>query len=542
MKKHYYGAFLKVTGSVLLFFAALLGLLEAGNDTRNTAYFAQSPTITHMSPEEVKVSWTLYPQFNDSTHYQIDIDHTLYGSSTKMTWQTVKHLHPGETYNISVVTYDKGSAVGVSSSTRILMAPAAPQNIGIYDIGSASLGLFWQQVDSATGYRVYQASDTLLQELTATQTRVFLTGFVPGSLVQLRVSAFNLTGESYFSDINVQLLPPPPVFSIIENEIGADWFSFKWVPVDRATAYHVLINDTVVATLPASINEDKAEGLNAGDAVSLRMTAQNDTGVSEQSEALIIQLLPPPPLLAAIEVSSYSCTLQWSAANGATYYKVYENDQWAIFNVPASINSVTVTEHITPGMTATYTVTAVNGTGESVHSNPVVVTYASDSAIVRNGGELAKVQQMYSQFSDQLPASLCGSPLVSVYFPPSLVGPELELEASYFEFLSAYPELSTLRFIGIFTSDIAKIRVARRPNLSWKKVPTARRLKLPGHLPMVRFYGADGRLRSMTRISMAIMSPYDIYKELPEALEKSDSHMLQLYQESRDRFDNLHEQ
>lgn len=526
----------------MLLIAALIGLLEAGDSGRPGEYLAQAPSVTHLNPESVKLSWNQYPQFNASTHYQVQVNHTLYGSSTKNTWETVKHLEPGGTYYLSIVTYDKGAAVGVSSPTSILMAPAAPADIGIYDLGSASVGLFWQKVDTATGYRVYQASDTLLQELTATQTRVLLTGFQPGSLLNLRVTAINITGESYYSDITVQLLPPPPVFTIIENEIGADWFSFKWVPVENALSYQVLINEAVVATLAASINEYKAEGLPPGDTVSLRMTAQNSSGSSQQSEAVIIQLLPAAPFLAMTEVSSFSCTLQWAAANGAAYYKVYENEQWAIFNVPSSINNVTVTENITAGMTATYTVTAVNGTGESAHSNPVVVTYTSDSAIVRNGGDLAKVQATFSQFNDKLPESMCGQPLVWVYFPPELEGPALELEASYFEFLTATPEMSSVRFIGVFNSDITKVKVAQRPNLSWKKLPASRRLAMPGHLPMVRFYGPDGMLRRMIRISMAIMSPYDVYKEIPEVIEKSDGTMLQLYQESRDRFENLHQQ
>lgn len=542
MKKKFTGSLLKGAGIALLLIAALFGVLEAGNDLKSSEYFTHSPAVTHLNPESVKVSWKLFPQFNDSTHYQVQINHSLYGSSTKNTWETVKHLQPGGIYSMSVVTFDKGAAVGVSSPTSILMAPAAPAEIGTYDLGSASVGLFWQKVDTATGYRVYQASDTLLQELTASQTKVLLTGFTPGSLIHLRVTALNITGESYYSDISVQLLPPPPVFTIIENEIGADWFSFKWEPVDKAVSYQVFINDVSVATVPASINDYRIASLTAGDAISLRMTAQNSAGNSEQSEALIIQLLPPAPLLALTAVSSYSCDLQWAAANGTAYYKVYENREWAIFNVPSSITNVTVIENITAGMTATYTVTAVNGTGESAHSNPVVVTYTSTAAIVRNAGEIDRVQATFSRLSDKLPESMRGQPLVLVYFPPELEGPALELEVSYFEFLTATPEMSAVRFTGVFTSDIARVRVAQRPNLSWKKVSPARRLRIPGHLPMVRFYGLDGVLRKMVRISMAIMSPYDVFKEIPEAFEKSEGTVLQLYKEDRSRFETLHNQ
>jgi fibronectin type 3 domain-containing protein len=521
MKRSAIGSFIKDAFFLLLFVIVLKTLLVAGSEINRSAYFNVSPAIRHLSPASIEVSWGLFPEFGRTTHYQVQLNHSLYGSSNQDTRQALVRLAAGSTYEVAVVTFDNGSAVGVSSPSIILMAPPAPQNIGTYSIGSASVGLFWQKVDTAIRYRIYESPDTLLREVNASETRAFLSGFTPGKHLSLKMTAVNATGESFFSqDISIQLLPPPPAFSIVEDQIGQNWFSLKWVPAENAVSYNILINEQSVASISGDVSAYRVENLAAGTAVSVKMSTTNSAGASEVSEALIVQLLPATPLLAAAHVSSYSCTLQWSAANGATYYKIYENNDWAIFNVPSTINNVTVSENITVGMTATYTVVAGNGTGESPHSNPVVVTYTSNSALVRETGDLALVRSSQHEFKDRIPETMCGRPLVWVYFPADLEGPALALEAAFFDTLSSLPEMSGVNFVGVFTRETVSIKGSRRANLEWKKTSAARSINLPGSLPVVRFYSSDGILRNMIRVSMAIISPTDIFKELPEAFEK----------------------
>lgn len=542
MKRNNWVSVIKGSWLIIFWFLALRAILGAGLVAPESAYFSAAPTIRHLSPESVEVSWTLFPEFSKTTHYQVQVNHALYGSSTKGTREILTGLAGGGSYHISVVTYDNGSAVGVSSPTAVIMAPEAPQGIGIYNIGTDSVGLYWQKVDTAVKYRVYLFPDTLLQEVEATELKTLVTGLTPGSLITLRLTALNGTGESFFSvDQQVQLLPPAPEFKIIENQIGSDWFSLKWDSVEGAVKYKVFVNDDEVASFAASINTCKIENLQPGSTVAVKMTITNATGQSEPSEALIIQLLPAKPVLAVAEVSSFSCTLQWSAANGATYYKIYTNNDWAIFNVPATINNVTLTENIVVGMTATYTVRAGNGTGESEPSNPVVVTYTRNSALIREGGDLAALMASVYKFNDKVPQKMQGKPIMWVYFPPELEGPALAFEAVYFDQLTLLPELQDVNFVGVFTRSVVTIKGARRSNLEWKKAVAGYDIKIPGQLPMVRFYGPDGMLRKIIRISMAIVSPYDIFKELPEVFEKSDN-MMHLYQENRQKFETLHKE
>jgi len=532
-----------IRGAVLVVCAivSLFSLLEAGLKSGRDEYFSQKPKITHLSSSSLKVEWNLYPQFNKSTHYQVQLNSALYGFSTKETSKIVSKLQPGGTYRIAVVTYDNGTVAGVSSATAIIMAPATPTGITASQIGTASVELSWLGVNTATAYRIYMGSDTLPLEVNAPETKAFITGLPPGSLVNFRLTAVNSTGESTISEaFKVQLLPVGPVVSFIDNQIGATWFSIRWQPVAGAISYKIIVNDEVVATAPADASEYKVEGLQAGTTVSVKMSAVNATGISETSEPLIIQLIPATPILAVAQVSSYSCTLQWSVANGATYYKVYLAQSFAVMNVPSTINTVTLTDQITAGTIATYTVKAVNGTGESEHSNVVVVSFTANSARIIEAGDLETVQASLYQFNDQqMPESLRGMPLVWVYFPLELTGPELALEASFLESMACLPEMTGVRFVGVFTGEVVKLEAKKNSTLTWKKASRGNEIRIPGELPLVRFYGANGLLRKSIHISMAILSPEEIYKELPESVEKNDNMQL-LYQEARDRFETLH--
>ncbi len=535
------GSFFRGAGLVVLAVISLFSLLEAGLDAGRNDYFNQLPRISHLSSTSLKVEWSLYPQFNKTTNYQVQLNNALYGFSTKETSKTLVNLEPGGSYRVAVVTYNEGTVAGVSSYALVLMRPSVPTSLAAGLIGTASCELSWMPVNTATAYRIYESPDKLLAEVEASVTRKLLTGLPPGAIMNFRVSAVNTTGESELSpEIKVQLLPVGPVVSIIENQIGSTWFSIRWQPVKNAIGYKILVNDAEVATAPADVSEYRVEGLPAGTAVAVKMTAVNQSGTSETSEPIIIQLAPSIPLLALTQVSSYSCTLQWSVANGASYYKVYLNKSFAVMNVPATINNVTLTEHITAGTTATYTVAAANDTGESEQSNAVVVTFTNNSAIVREAGDLEGVQASLYQFSDQrLPDNMHGKPVVWVCFPPELAGPELALEVSYLDYLTRSPEMANVRFIGVFTRETVKLKRLRRANLVWKKASAGNDVKIPGPLPMVRFYGPDGRLRGSTRIPMAILGPDEIYRELPESVERNEA-MLQLYQENQERFDALH--
>jgi hypothetical protein len=527
--------------SLIIVISNYAEILEAVQRPEADQYFQAPPVISELKPDQMRVDWGVYPEFDSSTHYQVQLNHKLYGSSVKVNYNKLYNLQPGAIYDVSVVTYHKGSVAGVSSYTKILMAPAAPPEINVYDIASASFKVIWQKVPQSEKYRIYREPDTLLAEIDGSENKTMISGFAPGEVFTIYITAINSTGESYPSkSCLVELLPPTPQIEVIEDEIGPSWFSIKWEAIKGATGYNIFVNESQAAELgPGELNYT-ATGLATGTAVSVKIQTINDSGVSDISEPVIIQLLPDAPMLAATDIGSASCTLQWSVANGATYYKIYQDHEWCIFNLPSSTNQVVVDQHITEGMTATFTIKAGNGTGESKHSAPVVVTFAASATRKIKTLPANLLPALLQQKSTRLKNDLHGQAMVTVFFPQNLDEPSLALEASYLDSLASDSSFGNVKFVGIFTGKVANFKMSEKDNLVWKKArKNDPRYLLPGCLPLVKFYDSNGWLVKSARVSMPILTSKDIAKELPEAFD-FDSDFIKLYQDEKAVFDKVH--
>ena len=95
--------------------------------------------------------------------------------------------------------------------------------------------------------------------------------------------------------------------------------------------------------------------------------------------------------------------------------------------------------------------------------------------------------------------------------------------------LAEAPELQDIRFYAIFNNEIIK-RDKLPENLRFKRARVTDKIVIPGKIPVVRFYGEGGILRSEILISIPIMTVTDVYKALPEVMEKR-SKVTHLYHE-----------
>ena len=530
-----------ITVISLIFVTILMyvGIASAQTSSDIAFYFATPPSISDLKPDSMTVTWHSFPNFNQTTHYQVQINNQLYGASTKFERKLLKGLVPGRTAKISVVTYHEGKIAGISSPTIILMPPDVPQGVTAYKVGSASLGLIWNKSISANKYKIYEYPNTLLATVDGASNSVFLSGLTPGASLTFVVTALNYSGESYMSSqLSVQLLPPPPSMSVKASEIGQSWFVLHWTPVEEAVGYKIFVNDEEKAEVDAQTLKYRLDGLATGTAVSVKMKAVNNTGISEISEPIIVQLIPDTPVLSLVTVSSYSCTLRWSAANGTNYYKIYEDNQWAIANLPATTLSVTLTDGITPGAVASYSVKAVNGAGESDFSNIVIATFTSVSTQATLLAMQPDLMECGIREPHRISKKYRGKPIVVIQFPTLLENPELALEARYIYDLAVSEDMKNVRFLVIFSQTIPDLRQYKSKNIEWKKISKHSSMRVNGKIPVVSFYNSQGYLQKVTRISMIILTESDIYKWLPETLEKNGKSKC-LYHEEKIKFDNL---
>ena len=516
-------------------------ILQAEEDPEVTKYFKTGPTVQKLSNSSIEVSWNQFPNANASTHYQVMLNHTYYGSSTKGLKQICKFMIPSSEVSVNVVTFHNGEFCGLSSATTILMPPPVPTGILVTNVATSSFEILWDKVETATSYKIYDSDKLLAQKAeSGTNNRLTISNLTEGSYLNVSMTAINNGGESQKSEvIPVQLLPIASMTMVIPNSsITSTSFKVKWTKQEYAKGYKILVNDEIVGETDAKTLEYEVKGLDAGTTVSVKVAIANDAGISATADGIIVQLKPDAPILTVTEISSYSCTLTWSVANGANNYKIFVNGENAIYNVPSTITNVTLTEGVNEGQTYKYMVRAVNDIGESEDSNVVEVTYqagsnsSTDSTNASASAPLLYNRGMSTSINIPTPAikgKLLGKNIVVVYFPEKLKGAELGLEVEYLEMLAATPEMSEVKFFGIFVNNSIKT-LKNLPNLKWKKASPKDKITIPGKLPVVRFYSVEGVLRDQIRISIPIMTTTDIYKALPEAAEDKGSFM-DLYHE-----------
>ena len=536
----------RLNTSLLLFLfmigiIALSGSILMAEDNEDETYFNQKPVITKLSNKSIEVRWDHYPSSDQSTHYQVMLDHVYYGHSTQNTKEICNNMTPGSKVEVRVVTFHKGDFKGISTLTEILM-PTNPPDFLTYDIATTSFGILWSGINTATSYNIYNNNNLIASKTeSGTENKMLLTGFEPGETLNISMTAVNPGGESPKSEVKVvQLLPVASLtMTIPNNSITSTSFKIKWTKQAYASGYRILINDESFATVDSNTDEYTVSGLNAGTTVSVKIAVMNSAGEDATTESIIVQLKPDAPILTATEISSYSCTLTWSVANGANNYKIFENGDNAIYNVPSTITNVTITENVIPGATFHYKVRAVNDIGESEDSNVVEVTFLpstsgseSTEPTTPAAAPIFTNRVLSSSFNipdARLSDSLKEKMVIAVYFPEDLSGAELELEEEYLESLAETPEMSNIRFYAIFTNETVK-RDKIPENVKFKKAKPSDKLVIPGKIPVVRFYAIGGILRSEILISIPIMTVMDVYKALPEAMEKRSS-LTHLYHE-----------
>ena len=149
----------------IIYFIILLGLIVVSDSLLNAEnteadnYFQQCPEVTHLSNKSIEVRWNYFPDTDETTHYQVMLNHSYYGHSTQNRKQICKYLTPASDIEVRVVTFHKGEFRGISSVTQILMR-TEPPDFTVTDIATASFSILWSGVQTATSYKVY--NDTKL--------------------------------------------------------------------------------------------------------------------------------------------------------------------------------------------------------------------------------------------------------------------------------------------------------------------------------------------------------------------------------------------
>jgi fibronectin type 3 domain-containing protein len=276
--------------------------------------------------------------------------------------------------------------------------PETPQNLTYAAVRTNQITLKWTDASSyETGFKLYfkTANGTSYSQITlaANTTQYILTGLSPASGYSIKVSAYNGTGESAFSNeitVMTTALQVPNAPSQL-NGYASSKSSIELYWTDNATdetgtyierSLSISSDFKVIDTLSVNMVKFSDKGLSTGTIYYYRVRAYNSEGFSNYSNVFEIRtpdLLPPnaPSRLICTSVYKYSLTLNWTD-NAFNETGIFVERYTAslgfapIDTLPA--NTMTFSDHgLSGGESYFYRVRAFNGDGTSAYSNIVEV-------------------------------------------------------------------------------------------------------------------------------------------------------------------------
>jgi fibronectin type 3 domain-containing protein len=294
-----------------------------------------------------------------------------------------------------VTGYGTYGSIGTFSLTASYPPSPLPDTPTLLSAGdgasTAFVALTWNPSPLADGYHLYRGqladgSDaTLLASPTGTSHDD--TTAVPGRTYFYFVTAFNGSGESPRSAGESgwrQMLPPDPPASVTASDDSPHSIRVAWPAADRAQSYRISRNaanlftgSTVLGTTTSLSWHDTTTAANASFYyfVESLNTGGTSSAVGTALPGMKVPLPPgtPTALTATDGASATQTQLTWTAADGATGYRVYRNTVESVGGAAEIAVLGDTTTHTdaggTRGTVYWYFVRAILGGGDSVPSN-----------------------------------------------------------------------------------------------------------------------------------------------------------------------------
>ncbi|HEY4457678.1 MAG TPA: fibronectin type III domain-containing protein [Pseudonocardiaceae bacterium] len=371
--------------------------------------------VTGSTNSSISLSWQEANNSDPAASYKVYEGGTVVATSTT-TSATITGLAAGSSHTYTVSAVDasgsaspQSTAVTGSTTGGGGNSPAVPTGLTVSGATSSSLKLSWNETnntDPATSYKVYDGTNAVA---TPTTTSATITGLAAGSTHTYTVTAVDATGvESAHSTSATGTTTGGGGSATVTIAKTKDWGSGY---TDTAT----VTNDSgsaingwnVQFDLDASMNIESASNAtygSTGNHYTLTNTSSDATIAAGSTQTVVFSgdyatsyIAPanvtfngngttggatpatPTGLTETTETTS-SITLGWtepSTSDPAVSYKVYEGS-----NVVATPTTTSATiGGLAAGSTHTYTVSAVDGSGnQSTQSAPVTASTSNSGA------------------------------------------------------------------------------------------------------------------------------------------------------------------
>ncbi|NXM10768.1 FNDC7 protein, partial [Ploceus nigricollis] len=241
---------------------------------------------------------------------------------------TVTGLKPGTLYRITVRSINSGGKSQPSPFRKVKTVLAAPI-LSVRSPSCDSIAVSWKAVHMAAGFSVSLVrSDGLGRMLkqNTTNTSLIFTNLDPGTLYTIKAYAWNANGMPG-DDFTYNQRTSPNAPEDVKVALNSDALRavISWMPTEGALTYSATVSSGL---LKLRCNTSSAScmvpSLQCSSEYYVSVTAYNDAGSSEPTDAVSLTTIPCAPVNISIEEDEPSHLLvSWSSVNLGHYYVVF---------------------------------------------------------------------------------------------------------------------------------------------------------------------------------------------------------------------------
>ncbi|NWS86366.1 FNDC7 protein, partial [Toxostoma redivivum] len=275
----------------------------------------------------ITVEWRAVP---GATNYMLTAEdgESFIETIVKSSPGTVTGLKPATLYRITVRSINSGGKSQPSPFRKVKTVLAAPI-LSVHSPSCDSIAVSWKAVHMAAGFSVsLMRSDGLGRMLkqNTTNTSLIFTNLDPGTLYTIKAYAWNangMPGDDF--TYNQRTSPNAPVDVKVAFHSGALRAIVSWMPTEGALTYSVTVFSGL---LKLRCNTSSAScvvpSLQCGSEYYVSVTAYNDAGSSEPTDAVSLKTVPCAPVNILIEEDEPGHLLvSWSSVSLGHYYVVF---------------------------------------------------------------------------------------------------------------------------------------------------------------------------------------------------------------------------
>ncbi|NWS29655.1 FNDC7 protein, partial [Polioptila caerulea] len=241
---------------------------------------------------------------------------------------TVTGLKPATLYRVTVRSVNPGGKSQPSPFRKVKTVLAAPI-LSVHSPSRDSIAVSWRAVHMAAGFSVsLMRSDGVGRMLkqNTTNTSLIFTNLDPGTLYTIKAYAWNangVPGDDF--TYNQRTSPNAPVDVKLAFNSGALRAVVSWMPTEGALTYSVTVSSGL---LELRCNTSSAScmlpSLQCSSEYHVSVTAHNDAGSSEPTDAVSLKTIPCAPVNISIEEDEPGHLLvSWSGVTLGHYYVVF---------------------------------------------------------------------------------------------------------------------------------------------------------------------------------------------------------------------------